>query len=206
MGGIPKITTSLAFQRILTLLGEKSDLALSDIAAEAYVGLTTLACGGYIKKLKESQPRLIHISGWRRTRRGFCTPLYSLGDKPDLPKPLVTDGDRNSLGMQRLVEAIRARGPMDYVEAAGAAALSPNTVKNARYLEILVEQDRLHICQWRRHRAGPMRAVYAHGQGECEPKPAAFSGSEKTARYRSKLRALQGDRGLSSQLMIIHHL
>lgn len=206
MGGTPSISTSLAFQRILKLLGEKSDLSASDIAAEAYVGLTTLACGGYLAKLMASAPRHIHISGWRKTRQGFCTPLYSLGDKPDLPKPRLSDADRYSAGMQRIVEAIDKYGPMTYVEAAEAAALSANTVKNARYMEILEEQGRLHVCEWRRNRAGPMRAVYAFGEGNPAPKPTPYSGLEKTARYRTKVRALRGERGLLSQLMALGRL
>ncbi len=105
--------------------------------------------------------------------------------------------------MQRIVETIRQHGPMTYIEVAQAANLSANTVKNARYMEVLQEQGRIHVCDWRRNRAGPMRAVYAFGQGQSEPKPAPYSRSEKTARHRTKLRVLRGDRGLASQLMAL---
>ena len=60
---VPHETTSPAMQRILALLADKAGMAASDLSREAFVGLTTLACGGYLKALRAK--RLIHVSGWR---------------------------------------------------------------------------------------------------------------------------------------------
>jgi len=189
-------------QRILTLLTRKSDMSASDLANEAYVGLTTLVCGGYLKALREK--RLVHISGWRKARNGFVTPLYSLGNRPDLPQPLFKDEDRNSEGMNAIVAALSRHGPMTYLELANATGLSPNTIKNARYLDILAKQNRIHISSWRRNRAGPMVAVYAFGQGTTKEKPSPLNRAEKCRRYREKMRALSCDRSLESQLKAAH--
>ena len=65
----PEDVTSPAMQRILGVLEKKSNMAVSDISAEAFVGITTLACGGYISSLKRRQ--LIYISGWRKIKGRF---------------------------------------------------------------------------------------------------------------------------------------
>jgi len=93
------VKNSPAMQRILALLEKKSDMSASDLSGEAFVGITTLACGGYLKALRER--RLVHVSGWRKARNGFVTPLYSLGSQEDLPKPMFKDEDRNSEGMKK---------------------------------------------------------------------------------------------------------
>jgi predicted ArsR family transcriptional regulator len=195
---IPCEKNSPAMRRILTLLGNKGDMSASDISHEAFVGLATLACGGYLKALRTR--RLIHVSGWRKTRKGFVTPLYSLGDCPDLPRPEFTDGDRDSSGMKLIVAALKRIGMMTYLEAAQATGLSPNTIKNARYMDILVKQKRIHVAAWRRNRAGPMVAVYAAGFGKPAEKPEPLSRSEKCRRCREKKLVLSGDRGIAIQL------
>lgn len=189
---------SPAMQRILALLAKKSDMSASDLSSEAFVGITTLACGGYLKALRER--RLVHVSGWRKARNGFVTPLYSLGNQADLPRPRFEDEDRDSEGMSRIVAALKRLGALTYSEAAEASGLSPNTVKNARYMDILVKQNRIHISGWRRNRAGPMVAVYASGRGESVEKPTPLSHAEKCRRSREKKRALSIDRGLAAEL------
>ena len=195
---VPHETTSPAMQRILALLADKAGMSASDLSREAFVGLSTLACGGYLKALRAK--RLIHVSGWRKTRKGFVTPLFSLGDRPDLPRPVFKDEDRDSEGMNRIVAVLENVGPMTYREAAEATGLSPNTIKNARYMDILVKQKRIHVCDWARNRAGPMTAVYAAGYAAAAPKPAPLSAAEKNQRFREKGRALSADRGLVAQL------
>ena len=101
----PSDTTSPAMQRILALLARKSDMSASDMSREAFVGVTTLACGGYLKALRAK--KLVHVSGWRKTRKGFVTPLFSLGDHPDLPRPRFDDEDRDSAGLGQIVEALQ---------------------------------------------------------------------------------------------------
>lgn len=185
-------------QRILALLEKKADMSASDMSREAFVGMTTLSCGGYLKALHKRQ--LIHISGWRKTRKGFVTPLYSLGNRLDLPRPEFTDDDRDSQGMSRIVAALECYGAMTYLEAAQKTGLSPNTIKNARYMDVLAKQKRVHVTAWRRNRSGPMIAVYAAGYGQPAEKPAPLSRAEKSRRNREKKRALSDDRGVSAQL------
>jgi len=176
-------------------------MSASDLSDEAFVGITTLACGGYLKALRAR--RLVHVSGWRKTRKGFVTPLFSMGDRSDIPRPKFTDDDRNSEGMVLIVSALERHGKLTYLEAAQATGLSSNTIKNARYMDILIKQKRIHIAAWRRNRAGPMIAVYAAGYGLPAPKPAALTGAEKCQRVREKERALSSDRGLTAQLVSI---
>ena len=195
---VPSEKNSPAMQRILVLLVSMSDMSASDISREAFVGITTLACGGYLKALRTK--RLVHVSGWRKTGKGFVTPLFSLGDRPDLPRPEFKDEDRDSAGMNRIVAALERGGMMTYIEAAQATGLSSNTIKNTRYMDILVKQKRIHISAWRRNRAGPLIAVYAFGFGRSVEKPAPLSSAEKCRRCREKKRALSGNRGIAAQL------
>ena len=194
----PSENTSPAMQRILALLSRKSDMSASDMSREAFVGVTTLGCGGYLKALRAK--KLVHVSGWRKTRKGFVTPLFSLGDRPDLPRPRFEDEDRDSAGMGQIVAALQRFGAMTYLEAAQATGLSPNTIKNARYMDVLVKQKRIHISAWRRNRAGPMVAVYSVGFAPPAEKPAPLSHAEKCRRSREKSRVLSDDRGITAQL------
>jgi len=196
---IPPEKNSPAMQRILALLSKKSGMSANDISREAFVGLTTLACGGYLKALRDR--RLVHVSGWRKTRKGFVTPLFSLGNRPDLPRPIFKDEDRNSDGMNLIVAALAQNGSMTYIEAAKATGLSSNTIKNAHYMDILLKQKRIHICDWRRNRAGPMTAVYAAGYAQSAEKPEPFSRADKARRFREKSRALSDNRGVAAQLL-----
>lgn len=188
-------------RRILALLARKADMSASDMSREAFVGITTLACGGYLKALRAR--RLVHVSGWRKTRKGFVTPLFSLGDRPDIARPKFEDEDRDSAGMNLILSSLKKLGRMTYLELAEATGLSSNTIKNARYMDILVKQRRVHIAAWRRNRAGPMTAVYEVGYGESVEKPQPLSGAEKCRRFREKERALSVDRGLTAQMQSI---
>ena len=118
-------------------------MSASDISREAFVGITTLACGGYLKALRTR--RLVHVSGWRKTGKGFVTPLFSLGDRPDLPRPEFKDEDRDSVGMNLIVAALERVGMMTYLEAAKATGLSSNTIKNTRYMDIPVSYTHLKV-------------------------------------------------------------
>ncbi len=198
---VPSEDYSPAMQRILALLSRKSGMSASDISREAFVGLTTLACGGYLKALRNRG--LVHISGWRKTRKGFVTPLYSQGNRPDLPRPEFKDEDRNSEGMKLIVNALERNGSMTYSEAAKVTGLSPNTIKNARYMDILVKQKRIYVCDWKRNRAGPMTAIYAAGNAQSVEKPPPFSRADKARRFREKSLALSDNRGVAAQLLRI---
>lgn len=196
---VPKATDSPAIQRILGVLSRKAGMSASDLSREAFVGITTLACGGYLKALRAK--RLVHVSGWRKTPKGFVTPLFSLGDRPDLPRPKFQDADRDSVGMGLIISALERLGGLTYLEAAHATGLSSNTIKNARYMDILVKQKRVHVTAWRRNRAGPMIAVYAAGYKAAAEKPGPLSAAEKSRRFRERERALCADRGVVAQLL-----
>jgi hypothetical protein len=114
-------------------------MSASDISREAFVGITTLACGGYLKALRTR--RLVHVSGWRKTCKGFVTPLFSLGDRPDLPGSEFKDEDRDSAGMNLIVDALEWGGMMTYREAAKASGLSSNAIKNTRYIAGAVKRN-----------------------------------------------------------------
>lgn len=195
---IPLLDNSPAMQRILAVLARTTDMSAGDLSREAFVGVTTLACGGYLKSLRDQH--LVFVSGWRKSKKGFVTPLYSLGNEPDFPRPIFQDSDRASAGMQRIVAALQRFGAMSYREAAQASELSPNTVKNARYMDILVEQRLAHVSGWRRNRNGPMVALYSAGPGEPAKRPAVLTDSEKRSRARARKRALTSDASLVSQL------
>ncbi len=195
----PALSVSRAAQRIVEALRRSPGLSKEEIAERAFVGVATLSGGGYLKTLKEAG--LIHVSGWARNASGgFTTPLYSAGASADCDRPQVTAQNRAAPGMQRLLEAIRQAGPLDYREAAALAGLSPNTVKNAGYLDMLVTQGKLHVSGWRRARKGPMRAVYALGPGETAPKPAPLSGAEKSRSHRWRRAAVAGASSLAMQM------
>lgn len=201
---VPSEKNSPAMQRILTLLASMSNLSARDLSREAFVGITTLACGGYLKALRTR--RLVHVSGWRKTGKGFVTPLFSLGDRSDLARPEFKDADRDSAGMNLIVAALERVGMMTYLEAAQASGLSSNTIKNTRYMDILVKQKRIHIAAWRRNRAGPLIAVYAVGFGKSAEKPAPLSRDERCRRCRQKKRALSDNRGVVAQLSKIQDI
>lgn len=174
---VPEPTRSAAMARILAALEGTGGLSRQEIARAAFVGATTLSGGKYLEKLKSLG--LIHISGWRKNGNGFTTPLYRLGHQPDCCQPHFDTHDRDSLGMSRIVAALERHGPLSCREAARMAALSVNTVKNARYMEILVAQERVHIQAWRRNSRGPASPLFAAGTGRNAARPAPLSAAEQ---------------------------
>jgi len=181
-----------AADRIINALRAAPGLSREEIAARAYVGENTLSGGGYLKSMKLAG--LIHISGWRRNTSGaFTTPLYSAGAEDDCKRPRICDENRQAPGMERLLEAIMNHGPIDYRQAAKLAALSPNTVKNAGYLEALLSQKKIHIADWRRGQHGPMRAMFDYGPGKSAPRPTPNSNAEKLKSLRLKKKILSGN-------------
>lgn len=192
---------SPAYRRILKALGQEGGLSRKEIAAVAYVGESTLSGGGYLLHLR--QQRLIHISGWRRSASGsFSIPLFSLGSMPDCPRPAISSSNRSAAGMERLLAAIRTSGPLDYRQAAVAADLSLNTVKNAGYLKALLAQGRIHIWAWRRGQRGAPRPLYKAGPGINAKRPDALSQKEKSCAFRQRKLAVTATNSFAKQLRI----
>ena len=190
---IPEPDVSPAMQRILSALARKPNMAASDLADEAFVGLTTLACGGYISVLRKRG--LIFISGWRKVNGRFTTPLYSGGTGVDVPRPRIDETNRDAPGMHRILEVLREFGPLTYREIAHFSGLSANTVKNSGFLNALIAQKRIHIGGWRHALNGPMSPVYHLGEGLPVDKPQPVTTAEKCRQHRarSRIRATTAD-------------
>lgn len=193
---VPDLNTSPAMQRILRVLEKKTNMSVSDISEEAFVGMTTLACGGYIKALKAR--KLIFISGWRQVKGRFSTPLFSLGDHGDVKRPRIDESNRDAPGMWRILETLERYGHLSYREIAHYSGLSLNTVKNSGYLAALVAQKKIHVGGWRRPLAGPMVAIYHLGAGRAAEKPSAVSAGEKSRQHRERLRITARGQGLKA--------
>ena len=195
---IPELVSSPAMRRILGVLERKSNMSISDISAEAFVGVSTLACGGYIAALKRQ--KFIYVSGWRKTNSRFATPLYCLGQLADVPRPRIDESSRDAPGMDRIVATLARYGPLTYREIAQFSGLSPNTVKTSGFLGALIAQGRIHISSWRRSAHGPLSPVYSGGPGAAAPKPAALTRAQKDSRRRSRQRIAAQGIGLSAQI------
>lgn len=182
---VPRPENSRAMARIVELLCSRGPLSAHEIAQAAHVSETTLAGGGYLKRLREAG--LIHVAGWRKNSNGFSKALYGAGLRPDCPRPgKFRQEDRDSPGMARLVGALKRLGNLTAREAAAAAGLSHNTVRSAGYMDILVEQQRIHILGWRRNSRGPMTPVYRAGPGVNAEKPPAYTPAAKSRRWRAR--------------------
>jgi hypothetical protein len=189
-----------AAERILATLRRAPGLTKEEIAERAYVSVSTLSGGGYLKALRREG--LIFISGWQRNGSGgFTTPLYSLGPGPDYPKPGVDEANRAAPGMARLLEVIEKFGPIDYRQAAKLSGLSLNTVKNSDYLEALLTQGKIHISGWRRARNGPMRAVYMTGAQESHTRLSAYTPAEKSRAFRWRRAVAANAASFAAQFM-----
>lgn len=199
---VDDLPTSPAIGRILAALSRHpGGLSRAEIAKAAYVSESTLSGGGYLKRLR-AEGR-IHISGWRRSASGaFTIPLFSLGPGPDYPRPAVIPANRAAAGMERIVEALMRHGPMDYRQLAVAAGLSPNTLKNAGYLDALLAQKRIYVHGWHRGRGGPPRALFFAGNGPNAPKPAPLTNKEKLRAYRQRKHAAHLVGNLAAQLRL----
>jgi hypothetical protein len=184
---VPDLSASPAMRRILDVLEKKPNVSVSDISAEAFVGVTTLACGGYIKALRAR--RLIFVSGWRKVKGRFSTPLFSRGDQTDVARPKIDDGSRDAPGMWRILAALERYGNLSYQGIARFSGLSPNTVKNSGYLDALIAQQRIHIGGWQRSPRGPMAPIYSPGAGVPAAKPLAITPAEKSDRHRERSKA-----------------
>ena len=198
---VPQFVSSPAMQRILAVLEKKSNMSISDISAEAFVGMNTLVCGGYIHALKKRQ--LIYVSGWRKIKGRFSTPLYSRGGNVDVPRPRIDETSRDAPGMHKILEVLEQFGNLTYREIAQFSDLSLNTVKNSGFLDALVIQERIHVGEWRRSRKGPMSPVYFYGPGASVGKPQALSGAEKCRRHRKRVRIAAQGLGLTVQMTLL---
>lgn len=195
---------SPACSRIMAALARQGGLTREEISRAAYVSMNTLSGGGYLRRLREQG--LIYVSGWRRSASGsFSIPQFSLGAGPDFPRPTINLSNRAAAGMERLYEAIRTRGPLDYRQAAAAANLSPNTVKNAGYLDALLAQRRIHICHWERARHGSPRPLYMAGHGENAVRPAALCAKEKSRNHRQRRLAALAATNFACQMQLLLH-
>ena len=195
---IPELVSSPAMRRILGVLEKKPNMSISDISAEAFVGVSTLACGGYIAALKRQ--KLIYVSGWRKTNSRFATPLYCLGQLADVARPRIDESSRDAPGMNRIVATLERYGPLTYREIAQFSGLSPNTVKTSGFLGALIAQGRIHIGAWRRSSHGPLSPVYVGGSGAAAPKPAALTRAQKDSRRRSRQRIAAQGISLAAQI------
>lgn len=199
---VDDLPASPANSRILAALTRQGGLTREELSKAAYVSMNTLSGGGYLQRLR--QQGLIYISGWRRSASGsFSIPQFSLGAGPDFPRPSINLTNRAAAGMERLYEALRTRGPLDYRQAAAAAALSPNTVKNAGYLDALLMQGRIHIHTWRRGRRGAPRPVFMAGAGDNAPRPAALSSKEVSRAFRQRKLAATAADSFADQLRLL---
>ncbi|MEW6514013.1 MAG: hypothetical protein AB1443_08435 [Pseudomonadota bacterium] len=201
---VDDLPSSPAFGRILAALTRQDGLTREELSRAAYVSMNTLSGGGYLQRLRKQG--LIFISGWRRSASGsFSIPQFSLGAGPDFPRPTINLSNRAAAGMERLYEAIRTQGPLDYRQAAAAANLSPNTVKNAGYLDALLAQKRIHIYSWRRAKRGLPRPVFMAGAGENVMRPAALSPRDKLRIHRQRRLASSAATSFADQLRLYLH-
>jgi hypothetical protein len=198
---VPEYESSPAMLRILGVMETKSNMSVSDLSAEAFVGISTLACGGYLHALRRR--KLIYVSGWRKVNGRFSAPLYSLGDLADVPRPRVDETNRDAPGMQKIVETLARYGALTYREIAQFSGLSVNTVKNSGYLEALLVQSRIHIGGWRRSLRGPMSPIYVAGRGTSVAKPQAMTAIEKCRQHRSRSKIAAKGIGLRSQMILL---
>lgn len=172
-------------------------MSVADISAEAFVGVTTLACGGSMAALKKRRP--IYISGWRKVKGRFSTPLYSLGELDDVPRPRVDDALREAPNAAHPCHPGAFR-PVDLSRNRATFRLSRNTVKNSGFLDALIVQQRIHVSGWRRAAHGPMSPVYAHGPGQAQARPAPLNSAQKSDRHRQRTRIATQGTGLSAQM------
>lgn len=173
---------SAAIKRILSAL-EGIDLTAPDLADRASVAISTLICARYLKVLRSNGS--IHICGWERNENGFTTPIYRLGPGVDVPRPRVTDDNRDNVTLSRIVIALRNGGEMDSAGIAKATGIPMLSLQaSGPIMRSLLKQKRVYICRWLRARRGAMRPVFAEGKGANQSRPPAFSVAEKTRRYR----------------------
>jgi len=193
---------SPAMQRILGLLASRTPLSAKEIAEHAFVALSTLAGGGYLKTMKSMG--LIRVDGWAKNSNGFTTPLYARGGGPDCPRPRFAAADRDSFGMAKVVAVLKLHDKLDYREVARQTGLSANTIRNAGYMDSLLKQGRIHVSAWRRNQQGRPCPLYSAGAGENVPEPLPLTRQEIMSRHRERKRVLSAQSGsLSWQLKLV---
>jgi hypothetical protein len=198
---VPELGSSPALQRILAALEKRPNMSVSDLSAQAFVGVTTLACGGYIRELKKRC--YIYVSGWRRVKGKFSTPLYSVGKLADVARPRIDETCRDAPGMQRIVETLEHYGSLTYRDIAKFSGLALATVKNSGYLDALIAQGKIHVGGWQRSHGGPMSPVYFPGPGAAVQKPPAVSAADKLRRHRERNRIACQGIGMNAQLAML---
>lgn len=81
----PTLASSPAMRRIVAIL-RAADRTQAEISERAYVSITTLQKGGYMKALLASGA--IHVCGWNPPRnQGNWTPVYRYGFGQNTPRP-----------------------------------------------------------------------------------------------------------------------
>lgn len=80
-----KDRNSVGMARIVAVLEDAANLGYREIADLAGLSTNTIKNGGYMEVLL-AQGR-VHISAWRRNRKGGQTPLYSAGPGANAVKP-----------------------------------------------------------------------------------------------------------------------
>lgn len=179
------IETSKLAQSVIACLETLGPSTLAAIAKALGANESTLRNGGYIKALKSAEK--LFICGWRRANgNGFSTPVFRAGKGKECPRPKLSQVGRNTPMMIAIVEALKKHGALTYRELATIICSSHTTIKNAKYMEELVAQNRVHVVDWKRNKNGPMAAIYAAGAGFNAPRPPAYSQGQKSARYRIK--------------------
>lgn len=178
----PAFLSGPAVKRILCALDDHGPLPIAQIAVFAHVSATTLSGGGYIKTMKLHG--LIYIHSWLQSDCGFATPVYYKGALDDAVKPRKNKKNMDNKGLESIVRALEEHGQMTYREIAEKTGLAHTTIKNAKYMEVLVVQKRVHVSAWRRSKNGPMTQLYEAGPGTNAKRPTPYSQAEKSVRHR----------------------
>ena len=180
---IPELVSGPAMQSVLGMLEKKPSMLISDISAEAFVGISTLACGGYIAALKKRQR--IYVYGRCKIKARLSIPICNMERLDDLPRPRIDDSNREVPGVRSIAAALEHYGVLTYRKIVQFSGLSLTTVKNGDFLDILVTQRRIHISDRRGSSDGPMSPAYDHRPGHAVPEPQTLVSSRKRSPCRA---------------------
>lgn len=158
-------------------------MLISDISAEAFAVISTLAGGGYIAALKKRQR--ICICGRCKVKGCFSTPICRRERLDDLPRPRIDDSNREAPGVRSIAAALEHYGALTYRKIVQFSGLSLNTVKNGDFLDALVTQRRIHINDRRRSSNGPMSPTYDHYPRDAVPDPQTQASTQKRCPCRA---------------------
>lgn len=201
---VPSFQRSPGMQRVVRALETYGPMSAQKLAQVAFLSFHTLGPGGYLETLMAGNR--IYIADWCWASNGFAIPVFAAGAGKNAAKPVSRDQDRDSIGMARIVAALKKQPNSSYRDCAKAAQLSPNTIISARYMEILHDQKRIHVSGWHRNSPGPMLALYSAGEGEDMPAPARYTNAERTRRYRLRKAIENGQIGLSALIRSLERL